>query len=160
MVGMDAHNNYLISLLEKQVHCEMMDRIYGTDITPPTTYTDYKSQLANISINIERRKALNQGVHYNRMAPVQQQQGQQRTGSGDFSCSSSGVTPGYGAPMNVDQKRSRGPVCYNCQKPGYIAANCRSPKQKTRVHTLLVDLKKGKEVKVDDLKKALDEEGF
>jgi hypothetical protein len=163
VAGNEAHDAYLISLLEKQVHHEMMDRMYGTDVAPPTTYTDYKSRLTNISINIERRKALNQGVYYDRMAPVQQQQGSSsttRTGSGDSPRSSSGVTPGYGAPMDIDRKRSRGPVCYNCQKPGHIAANCRSPKKQTRVRALLNDLKDGKEIKVDELKKAMQEEGF
>jgi hypothetical protein len=163
VAGNVAHDAYLISLLEKQVHREMMDRMYGTDVAPPTTYTDYKSRLANISINIERRKALNQGVYYDRTAPVQQQQGSSqttRTGSGDSPRSSSGVTPGYGTPMDVDRKRSNRPVCYNCQKPGYIAANCRSPKKQTRVRTLLNDLKEGKEVKVEDLKKAMQDEGF
>jgi hypothetical protein len=164
VAGNVAHDAYLISLLEKQVHREMMDRMYGTDVAPPTTYTDYKSRLANISINIERRKALGQGFNYDRTAPVQQQQGSSstttRTGSGDSPRSSSGVTPGYGAPMDVDRKRSRGPLCYNCQKPGHIAANCRSPKKQTRVRALLNDLKEGKEVKVEDLKKAMQDEGF
>jgi hypothetical protein len=163
MVGPNAHNNYLISLMEKQVHREMMDRMYGTDIAPPTTYTNYKNRLANISINIERRKALNQGVSYDRMALVQQQQGSYsttRTGSGDSPRSSSGITPGYGAPMDVDWKRSRGPVCYNCQKLGHITANCQSPKKSTKVRILLKDLKEGKEVKMDDLVKVMKEEDF
>jgi hypothetical protein len=160
MVGMDAHNNYLISLLEKQVHRQMMDQMYGMDIAPPTTYVDYKNRLANISINIERRKVLNVGVYYNQTAPVQQQQGQQRTGLGDSPCSSSGMTPGYGVPMDVDQKRSKGPVCYNCQKSSHIAANCRTPKKQTRVRALLKDLKEGKEAKIDNLVTVIKEEDF
>jgi hypothetical protein len=162
LTGTAAHNIHLISLLERQVHREMIDKMYGTDIAPPTTYAEYKTRLNNISINIEKRKALNAGSNWQTALP-QQQQGSSsttRTGSGDSPRSSSGVTPGYGAPMDVDRKRSRGPVCYNCQKPGHIAVNCRAPKAKTRVRALLQELKEGKEIKVDDLKKAMNEEGF
>jgi hypothetical protein len=97
------------------------------------------------------------------MAPVQQQQGSSsttRTGLGDSPHSSSGVMPGYGAPMDIDRKRSRGPVCYNCQKLGHIVANCRLLKKTTKMRVLLKDLKEWKEVKMDDLVKAMKEEDF
>ena len=65
-----------------------------------------------------------------------------------------------GAPMDVDRKRSRSNACYNCGKPGHIAANCRSPKKQTKVRSLLTELKEGKEIKMDDLLKAIKEEDF
>jgi hypothetical protein len=158
LTGTEAHNIHLISLLERQVHREMIDKMYGTDVAPPTTYAEYKTRLNNISINIEKRKALNAGNTWQTALP-QQQQGQ-RTRSGDSPRQPSGVTPGYGAPMDVDRKRSQDRNCYNCGKPGHIAKFCREPKKVMRVRALLNDLKEGKEVNVDELKKAMKEEGF
>jgi hypothetical protein len=158
LMGNTAQNVHLISLLEQQVNREMIDRVYGTDVPPPITYEAYKTRLNNISINIQKRKALNARNTWQTALP-QQQQGQ-RTGSGDSPHSSSGVTLGYSASMDIDQKRSRGPVCYNCQKLGHIAANCHAPKKQTRVQALLKELKEGKEVKMDDLVKVMKEEDF
>ena len=158
-VGTFTPHQMLISLMEKLIHRDMLDRMYGMDIAPPTTYTKYKTRLNNISINIERRKALNAGTYTYGTAPVQQQQGQ-GCSSGDSTRPSAGVTSGAGAPMDVDRKRSRSNACYNCGKPGHIAANCRSPKKQTKVRSLLTELKEGKEIKMDDLLKAIKEEDF
>jgi hypothetical protein len=67
---------------------------------------------------------LNAGGEY-QTAPVQQQQGTTMTRLGDSPRQSSGVTPGYGMPMDVDWKRSQERKCYNCDKPGHITKFCR-----------------------------------
>jgi hypothetical protein len=64
LIGDKAHNIHLISLLEKQVHTQMIDQVYGSDSDIPSTYELYKKQLTKISINIEKRKALNAGQIY------------------------------------------------------------------------------------------------
>jgi hypothetical protein len=158
--GKEVPDQFLISLLERQVHKSMVDRIYDSDLDPPVTYKGYKERLQRIALNIERKKALEAGSNFNRTAPVQQQQRTTATRLGDSPCRPSGVTPGYGAPMDVDRKRSQDRNCYNCGKPGHIAKFCREPKKVTRVRALLNDLKEGKEVNVDELKKAMKEEGF
>jgi hypothetical protein len=159
-IGKEVLNQFLISLLERQVHRSMVDRIYDSDLDPPVTYKGYKECLQRIALNIERKKALEAGSNFNRTSPVQQQQGTTATRSGDSPHRPSGVTPGYGAPMDIDQKRSQDRNCYNCGKPGHIAKFCREPKKMTHICALLTDLKNGKEVKIDDLQKAMKEEDF
>jgi hypothetical protein len=156
--GKEMPDQFLISLLERQVNRGMIDKIYDSDLEPPVTYKTYKERLQRIALNIERKKALEAGSNFNRMAPVQQQQGTTATRSGDSPRRPSGVTPGYGAPMDVDRKRSQDRNCYNCGKPGHIAKFCREPKKVTRVCALLNDLKNGKEIKMDDLQKAMKKE--
>jgi hypothetical protein len=92
LMGDKAHNIHLISLLEKQVHTQMINRVYGSDSDIPNTYELYKKQLTKILINIKKRKALNAGQTY-QMAPVQQQQGTTATRSDDSPDRPSGVTP-------------------------------------------------------------------
>ena len=70
------------------------------------------------------------------------------------------MRPSAGVMMDINRKRSRLNACYNCGKPGYIVANCRSLKKQTKIRGLLMDLKEGKEVKMDDLLKAIKEEDF
>jgi hypothetical protein len=48
--GDKAHNVHLISLLEKQVHTQMIDRVYELDSDILDTYELYKKQLTKISI--------------------------------------------------------------------------------------------------------------
>jgi hypothetical protein len=158
--GKEVPNQFLISLLDRQVHRSMVDRIYDSDLDPPVTYKGYKERLQRIALNIERKKALEAGSNFNRTALVQQQQGTTATRLGDSPRRPSGVTPGYGVPMDVDRKRSQDRTCYNCGKPGHITKYCREPKKMTRLRALLTNLKEGKEVKVDELKKAMEEEGF
>jgi hypothetical protein len=159
-IGKEVPDQFLISLLERQVHKSMVDRIYNSDLDPPVTYKGYKERLQRIALNIERKKALEARSNFNRTALVQQQQGTTATRSGDFPRQPSGVTPGYSAPMDVDRKRSQDRNCYNCGKPGHIAKFCREPKKVTRVRALLNDLKNGKEIKMDDLQKVMKEEDF
>jgi hypothetical protein len=158
--GKEVPDQFLISLLERQVHKSMVDRIYDSDLDPPVTYKGYKERLQRIALNIERKKALEAGSNFNRTAPVQQQQGMMATRSGDSPRRPSGVTPGYGVPMDINQKRSQDRNCYNCGKPGHIAKFCREPKKMTQVCTLLTDLKNGKEVEMSKLTEALKEENF
>jgi hypothetical protein len=84
--GKEVPNQFLISLLERQVHCSMVDKIYDSDLDPPVTYKTYKERLQRIALNIERKKALEAGSNFNRMAPVQQQQGTTVTRSGNSPC--------------------------------------------------------------------------
>jgi hypothetical protein len=79
-IGKEVPDQFLISLLERQVHKSMVDRIYDSDLDPPVTYKGYKERLQRIALNIKRKKALEAGSNFNRMAPVQQQQGM--TGQG------------------------------------------------------------------------------
>jgi hypothetical protein len=141
--GKEMPDQFLISLLERQVNRGMIDRIYDSDLEPPVTYQTYKERLQRIALNIERKKALEAGSNFNRTAPVQQQQGTTATRSGDSPCRPSGVTPGYGAPMDVNRKRSQDRTCYNCGKPGHITKYCREPKKMTRVPTLLTNYRYG-----------------
>jgi hypothetical protein len=71
-VGKEVPDQFLIALLERQVHRNMVDRIYDSDLDPPVTYKGYKECLQRIALNIERKKALEAGSNYNRTAPVQQ----------------------------------------------------------------------------------------
>jgi hypothetical protein len=114
-----------------------------------------------LCISITSRKGrCNTRQQYHWMAQAQQQQGSTMTRSGHFPCQSSGVTPGYCIPMDINWKRSQDCNCYNCGKPSHITANCRAPKKTTWVQALLIDLKNGKEVKIKALLEALKEEDF
>jgi hypothetical protein len=159
-IGKEVPNQFLISLLERQVHKSMVDRIYDSDLDPPVTYKGYKERLQRIALNIEQKKALEAGSNFNRMALVQQQQGTTTTRLGDSPRRPFGVTPGYGVPMDVDRKRSQDRNCYNCGKPGHIAKFCREPKKMTWVRALLTDLKNGKEVEMNKLTEALKDGDF
>jgi hypothetical protein len=52
-IGKEVLNQFLISLLERQVHRNMVDKIYDSDQDPPVTYRAYKERLQRIALNIE-----------------------------------------------------------------------------------------------------------
>src|SRR4051794_23038903 len=51
----------------------------------------------------------------------------------------SSVTPGRGAPMDIDRARRQG-LCFNCQERGHLAKDCPKPRRQPQgARRLLID---------------------
>jgi hypothetical protein len=166
---------FLINLLENLSNWNIVNAMYVSAEALLTQYVKFRDCLVGIAANQNRKVLWDQthrGIyHVPRCAPGYQQQGGSSRPVGD-STGSRGVTPRSSTPIDIDWKWSTTPRCYNCDKLGHIARDCWAPRRttwtnevgtpqkKTRVQVILNDIKNGKEVAIDDLVKAMKEEGF
>jgi hypothetical protein len=99
--------------------------IYNTQKAPPDNYADFVSLVKDIGKNMENRKGILEGartltgLYPSRPAPRQSML-DRRTGTGL-------TYGGSGQPMEIGLTRPM--KCYNCNKNGHMAKECKEPKR-------------------------------
>lgn len=98
-----------IFLLECNMNKKISEIMYASNATIPTVFAEYVTMVRTIGHNIEGHR---EAIRMN--------------GGGWNSNKPRDTTPKY-IPMEVDKVEAR--KCYNCQKPGHLAKDCRSAKK-------------------------------